>query len=204
VGAATWPSQGQLIGIVLGDREHPAVVDDVSVPHHLVLREPVSASAPPEPGSPLLLVWSTPSGQHQLHVALTGTARQPMPLWQLEALGEPETFQRRAYARAADALPALLAQSGRRWPTIIADLGEGGARCVLEDATDLRAGDAVQLHLVLDGQDMLLPAEVLTLEQTPPERVTARLRFGPIGRLGDRLHRRVLEQQRRARSLEQR
>jgi hypothetical protein len=30
------------------------------------------------------------------------------------------------------------------------------------------------------------------------------LRFGPIGRLGDRLHRRVLEQQRRARSLEQR
>jgi hypothetical protein len=123
---------------------------------------------------------------------------------QLEVLGEPETFQRRAYARAADALPALLAQSGQRWPTVIADLGEGGARCVLEDAAGLSVGDHVQLHLVLDEQDMLLPADVLTVEPSPQDRTTVRLRFGPIGRLGDRLHRRVLDQQRRARALGQR
>lgn len=198
-----WPLTGRAVQVVVGQDECTAVVEEVRPPDRLLIRKPVPAVRTAELGTRLLLVWMNPSGLHQLHVVLASTLCAPAPLWELEALGEAEVYQRRAYARAADALPAHLARDGRRWKATVVDLGEGGARCVLACADGLAAGDRIQLHLVLDQQDLLLPAEVLTVEPGPTERVVAvRLRFGSLGRLGDRLHRRVLDQQRRARALE--
>lgn len=197
----TWPAAGQQVTLLgWGEQERLAVVDDVRPPHCLVLREPVSCGASTAVGKSLALHWTTAAGRHELTARLVREIWDRMPLWELEVLQDPSVSQQRAFARAPDALPVELAQRDRRWHGVAVDISEGGARCSLVHADQLRAGDTVELRLSLETRQLALRADVLSVETAPNDRSVARLRFTAEGWTADALRRRVMEQQRRARA----
>jgi hypothetical protein len=200
--AAIWPTAGQLVTIVL-DSGHSqnCVVDDVRPPDSLVLREPVSLTDEPPLGGAVHLLWSSTAGRHELVATLARETWDHMPLWELHVSRNPSVRQERAFARAADALPCQLRQDGWHWRAIVVDLSEGGARCVVHQSDGLTVGASVELHLALEGRELTLPAEILSVEPGTEDRWVVRLRFVGLGRLSDLLRRRVMEQQRRARSV---
>lgn len=200
--AAIWPTAGQLVTIVL-DSGHSqnCVVDDVRPPDSLVLREPVSLTGEPPVGRAVHLFWSSTAGRHEIAATLASQTWDHMPLWELRLVRNPSVRQERAFARATDALPCQLRQDGRNWRALVVDLSEGGARCVVHTCEELAAGASVELHLALEGRELTLPAEVLSVEPGTEDRWVVRLRFVGLGRLSDLLRRRVMEQQRRARSV---
>lgn len=184
-----------------GAPDRICIVDDVRPPRCIVLRQPVSVELDPPVGSTLVLSWKTSEGLHQLTAVLASQLWDHMPLWELEVLHDPMVSQQRAYTRASDALPVELTQAEHRWRAIVVDLSEGGARCVLRPGEAPVVGGTVELHLSLDGRQLALAAEVLSVELGTDDRQVARLRFAALGRTADVLHRRVIEQQRRARAV---
>jgi hypothetical protein len=202
VRAALWPAAGQQLTVVVdGGHAQRCVVDDVRPPDCLVLREPVSITGEPPVGGAVHLFWSSSAGRHELLTTLARQTWDQMPLWELHVSRDPSVRQERAFARAADALPCQLLQDERRWRAIVVDLSEGGARCVVHESEGLASGASVELHLALEGRELTLPAEVLSVKPGTEDRWEVRLRFVGLGRLSDLLRRRVMEQQRRARSV---
>jgi hypothetical protein len=200
--AAIWPTAGQRVTVVVdGGHAQNCVVDDVRPPDALVLREPVSVTGEPPVGGAVHLFWSTSSGRHELAATLARQTWDQMPLWELHVSRDPSVRQERRFVRAADALPCQLLQDDRRWRAIVVDLSEGGARCVVHESEGLAAGTSLELHLALEGRELTLPAQVLSVEPGTEDRWVVRLRFFGLGRLSDPLRRRVMEQQRRARSV---
>jgi hypothetical protein len=200
--AAIWPTPGQRVTIVVeGGHGHNVVVDDVRPPDSLVLREPVSVTGEPPVGGAVHLFWSSSAGRHEMLATLARQTWDHMPLWELHVARDPSVRQERAFARAADALPCRLLQDDRQWRAIVVDLSEGGARCVVHENDGLAPGASVELHLALEGRELTLPAEVLDVKPGTEDRWEVRLRFVGLGRLSDLLRRRVMEQQRRARSV---
>lgn len=186
-----------------------SVVDDVDSAS-VLLREPVHSTGAPADALPegtvLCLAWTTPSGRHELAATLTCLRRGPVPLWELAPARTARTTQLRRFARAGDALPASVVRAPvvrvpGAWPTVVADLGEGGARCVLADAHDLVEGEDVVLSTVVDDEDLHLPARVVEVAPLPDGRSQLRLAFVDIGRAADVVRRHVLAQQRRARAV---
>ena len=197
----TWPAAGQQVTLIgCGEHEQVVVVDDVRPPRCLVLREPVTPEARTTVGSGLVLRWTTAAGRHELTARLAREVWDRMPLWELEVLQDPSVSQQRAYARAPDALPVELAHENSRWHGMAVDISEGGARCSLVHADGLLAVDAVELRLSLEGRQLALRAEVLSVQTGAEGRSLARLRFAAAGPAADALRRRVMEQQRRARA----
>lgn len=201
------PRVGQRVALALpasGD-EVVSVVDGVDGVEgtDLLVREPVHVDGTAAGLQPLeqhvLISWTTPGGRHQL--AASAAARVPgrVPLWRLVTVGGTSTTQLRRFARAGDALPATVLRGTCRWPAVIADIGEGGARCVIVETQDLCAGDDVLLRADVDGKDLELAAHVLEVTPLDEVRSQLRLQFGEIGRDADVVRRRVLAQQRRAR-----
>jgi hypothetical protein len=202
VPAALWPTAGQQLTVVVdGGHAQRCVVDDVRPPDCLVLREPVSTIGEPPLDRDVHLFWYTDGGRHELVATLVRQVWDHMPLWELHVSREPSVRQERAFVRVADVLPCQLRQDTRNWRAVLVDLGEGGARCVVLEREALSTGDAVELHLALEGRELTLPAEVLSVEPQPDARWVVRLRFVGLGRLSDLLRRRVMEQQLRARSV---
>lgn len=200
------PPVGQRVWLeVDGTQVHLiSVVDDVDRTV-VLLREPVdstgaTADVPPA-GTRLRLAWTTPGGRHELASTLTGLLRSPVPLWELLPDGGTRTTQLRRFARASDALPACMVRTHSTWPAVVADLGEGGARCVVAVDHDLVEGDDVLLTTVVDDQALDLPAHVLEVAALPDGRSQLRLAFTDIGRAADLVRRHVLAQQRRARAV---
>lgn len=186
--------------VLLGLVDHVTADADPAV----VLREPVTASGarvvPPVRHEDLLLQWTSQAGRHELVTSFTGILPGRVPLWRLLPRTEPLTVQDRRYARAGDALQAVLERSDTTWPCVVADLSEGGARCVV-DCQDVAIADTVVLHLEVEDQSLHLAAHVLAAVPTADGRCELRLEFGDIGRAGDVVRRRVLAQQRRARAV---
>lgn len=197
-----WPVAGQEIGLVVNSGPvQRCFVDDVQPPRGLVLgaRQPVTTQY--VPGATAVLHWCSPAGRHQLTTRMVRPAWDDDSLWELAVLEEPSVLQQRAFARGSEALPAELSQAGRTWRVFVVDLGEGGARCFLPDGAGLVPEVTVHLHLSLDGQQLVLPAEVLSNEPASDDGHLARLRFLPLGRVADVLHLRMMKQQRRARTV---
>ena len=183
-----------------------ALVDHVTADSDpaVVLREPVTASGarvvPPVRHEDLLLQWTSPAGRHELVTAFTGLLPGRVPLWRLLPRTELRTVQDRRFARAGDALPAVLERGDTSWPAVVADLSEGGARCVV-DSRDVAITDTVVLSLEVEGRSLHLTARVLAAVPTSAGRCELRLEFLDVGRAGDVVRRRVLAQQRRARAV---
>lgn len=205
MGGPHLPPVEQRVSVVrAGGAPLVCVVDDAD-PTGVLLREPVDAAgAPvdvPDAGTPLRLSWTSPNGRHELAAIFTGLVHSPVPLWQLLPDGAVQTTQLRRFTRAGDALPASVVRAHRAWPTVVADLGEGGARCMVADDHDLAEGDPVLLTAVVAEQTMHLPAHVTEVSASPDGRSQLRLAFGDIGRAADVVRRHVLAQQRRARAV---
>ena len=203
-----WPRPGHHVRLrVLGtETVLDALVEEVEAPTALRLCEPYladgSSAAPPVPGTRLLVTWATAAGQHELLAVYAGTTRDRVLLWDLDTEAEPVVQQRRQFARAADAMPAQLLREGDIWDVIIADLSEGGARCVVLSPAELVPGQMLELRMTLHDHPVAVQAELLALDALQPDRATARLRFVQPGRAADMVRRRVLEQQRKARAAE--
>ena len=196
----TLPSPGQQVTVVIGDRPaQPAVVDDVRPPTELLLREPMDTPCDPVLGSEVVLRWTSEAGLHELRAEVTREMLNPMPIWELGVRGKPVTVQRRRYARAAEALPAELLHDGISARVVVADLSEGGARCVLHEQDVPEGGDQVELHLTLNRLPLTLVAEVVAVEHGEEDRCDVRLAFSTSGHVSDLLRQRVLAQQRLAR-----
>lgn len=194
------PLPGQQVTVIVaGLPEQPAVVDDVRPPAELRLREPMAGPSDAVLGSKVVLLWTSAAGLHELHAEVTRELLNPMPIWELDVRGKPVTSQRRRFARAAEALPAELTHDGVNSRVVVADLSEGGARCVLQDQSAPAGGEQVELHLMLDHLPLTLAAVVVAVERGIEDRCDVRLSFSTTGRTGDLLRRRVMEQQRRAR-----
>lgn len=205
--AQVWPQAGQSVTVKLPGSSPLlcAVVDDVAASELLVLREPFreDGSGPDllPLGSMVLLRWTSPAGSHELTASLASIGQQPVTTWVLVPVATPHVAQRREFSRASDALRARLHRADGSWNTIVYDLGEGGARCVVPSADDLCAGDQVELHVALEGV-LPIDAVILSVEPSSGPGATVRLQFPPLGRLADIIRRRVLQQQRRARAVE--
>jgi hypothetical protein len=187
-------------------RQTRSVVDEIgdTAQDELLIREPVDIDGPGGPdvatGAALKLVWCSPVGWHEVPATFTGLARDRVRLWRVQPDGLVTTTQQREFTRAGDALRATVRQDGHAWGTVIVDLSEGGARCVFETATRPPSDVSVLLDIEIDGQVLLLPARVLASHPLSDQRWEVRLAFESIGRSADSLRRRVLAQQRRARS----
>ena len=187
-------------------RHTRSVVDEVgdTARDELLIREPVGIAGPGgtdvDTGAALHLVWCSPVGRHEMPATFAGLARDRVPLWRVQPDGLVITTQQREFTRAGDALRATVRRDEQAWPAVVADLSEGGARCVLETATRPPCDVTVLLDVEVDGQILLLPARVLTISPLPGQRFEVRLAFQSIGRSADIVRRRVLAQQRRARS----
>ena len=177
------------------------MVDQVRVPHGLVLRKPVDVQQELPVGSGILLRWKTAAGRHELKTKLAAEVYDVMPLWELDALGEPAVWQQRAFVRAADSLPVHLRQEETLCRGVVVDLSEGGARCVLRHSDGIVVAAPAELHMMLEEKQLALPGTLLSLEADEAERHIIRMQFGPLGRTSDLLRRRVMEQQRRVRAL---
>jgi hypothetical protein len=193
---------GQQVTALVDDvQDQRCVVDQVRAPHGLVLRKPVTVQQELADGSIVLLRWKTAAGRHELKTRLAGEVQDVMPLWELDALGEPSIWQQRAFIRAADSLPVHLRQEDRLWRGVVVDLSEGGARCVLRHAEGVVVAAPAELHMMLEDKQLALPGTLLSLDTDEDERQVIRMQFGPLGRTADLLRRRVMEQQRRVRAL---
>jgi hypothetical protein len=187
-------------------RQTRSVVDEIgsTAQDELLLREPVGVDGPGGAdvvaGAALHLVWCSPVGQHELPATFIGLAQDRVQLWRVQPDGLVTTTQQREFTRAGDALPATVRRDEQAWPGVVVDLSEGGARCVLEAPTSPPSDVAVLLDVEIDGQVLLLPARVLAASPLSGQRSEVRLAFQSIGRAADVLRRRVLAQQRRARS----
>lgn len=205
-----WPVAGQRLRVdVLGGPVGlTGVVDDVRPPAQVHLREPVppngSVIAHPAPGTRVRLVWTTPAGEHTLHAVVEDQPAAPVPLWRLAPDSEPVVRQRREFIRVADTMLVQLRRGTAGWTARVADLSEGGVRCVLLDDNDLAVGDDVTVRMELEERAVEVAAVVLAVVAEGGSRTSARLRFGELKREGDLIRRRVLEQQRRARLVVQR
>ena len=206
MGESHLPTVGQRVGLEVDgiDVHLLSVVDDVD-PTIVLLREPVHSTGAIADvllaGTRLRLTWTTPGGRHELAATLTGLLRSPVPLWRLLPEGGARTTQLRRFARASDCLPASMVRTHSTWPTVVADLGEGGARCVIAVDHDLADGDDVLLTTVIDDEALHLPGHVLEVSALPDGRSQLRLAFVDIGRAADVVRRHVLAQQCRARAV---
>ena len=180
------------------------VVDDDRSPDCLLLREPLATGGVPvaalPPGTRLLLTWTTGAGRHELDASVVEVRRDHVPLWHLAAPGPTRTSQLRRYARAADSLNGEITRGRDRWPAVVSDLSEGGARTLLKDATGLAADDTVLLYVTVEDQRLQLPGRLLPFTAAQVGRTEVRLEFQDIGRQADVIRRRVLELQIRARA----
>ena len=180
------------------------VVDDDQAADCLLVREPLGTGGTPVAalpgGTPLRLTWTNEAGRHELDATMVEVRRDHVPLWRLAATGTTQTSQLRRFARAADSLRGELTRGRDRWPALISDLSEGGARALLTDATGLAADDSVVLYLSLEGERLQLPGRVLPFRPAQVGRTEVRLEFAPLGRAADLIRRRVLELQIRARA----
>jgi PilZ domain len=199
------PPAGQSLLVVhttTGARLSTLVDDDLS-PDCLLVHPPLGTGGVPvatlPAGSPLLLGWTTAGGRHELDAVLVEVQRERIPLWRLAAEGETRTTQLRRYARAADSLQGELTRGRDTWSAVLSDIGEGGARALVQDARGLATGDEVLLYITVEGQRLQLPGRVLPFVLADVGRTELRLEFAGIGRAADLLRRRVFEQQIRAR-----
>lgn len=204
--ADRWPVAGQRIEVHV-DASSPAllaVVDDVRAPAQLHLREPVQQDGRPapaaEPGTWLRLTWTTDNGYHELPAVLVALPVSRTRLWKLSPDDIPRVVQRREFVRAPDVLGVQLARGQARWAAVLCDLSEGGARCVVTAHEQLQVGEALVVHLQLEGRAVAVHAVLLALEPLPQGRAAVRLRFDGLRRDADLVRRRVLEQQRRMRA----
>lgn len=188
-------------------RQHRTVVDGLGdAPlDGLLLRQPVGMHGPGgtvvAPGAVLHLLWCSPAGLHDQPAVFVGLAVDRVRLWRVHLDGPVSTVQQRQFTRAGDALPATLRLDEQVWPAIVVDLGEGGARCVLGTSVIPPTGVPVVLDVEIEGELLVLPARVLASSPLLGSRCEVRLAFHSIGRAADVLRRRVLGQQRRARSV---
>jgi PilZ domain len=184
------------------------LVDDDQSPDCLLVQEPLGTGGVPvaalPAGSRLLLTWSTGAGRHELDATVVQVHRDRVTLWQLAAGGSTRTTQLRRYARASDSLTGELTRGRDRWPAVVADLSEGGARTLLKDAGGLAAGDSVLLYVTVEGERLQLPGRLLPFTPAQVGRTEVRLEFSQLGRSADVIRRRVLELQIRARSMRRR
>lgn len=200
------PTIGERVELIVassGDRL-VGVVDDVEDDGTVVLREPVDQSGAPAEnlpqGAALTVDWVSYKGRHELDVVLESFSHDRMGLWHLASEEQPRTTQLRRYARAPDALKARVVRGHDTFLGVVADLSEGGARCVVVNTREIRLGDQVLLQMTLDTSDLGLPAQVLEVSPLPEGRSQLRLQFLDIGRDADVVRRRVLDQQRRSRT----
>lgn len=195
-----------VVHVVATGDEVFAVVDAVRLPDRLLLGEPFDSEGrhvePLASGSDLRLVWTTTAGRHEVGATMAGVVHDRVPLWRVEVRSAPTVVQRRDYTRAPDSLRGEL-HYGQLWSKLVVlDLSEGGARCAVRDPGELPVGDQVQLRTVLDEQDVLIDATLLAADPQDKlgELVQVRLRFADLGRTGDLVRKRVLQQQRKARA----
>ena len=181
-----------------------AVVDDVTPTGAIILREPVELTGAPTAdlpeGTRLVVGWLSPQGRHDLDVVLDGFSHDRMTLWHLVGPERPRTTQLRRYVRASDALRVRVVRGPDQWSAVVADLSEGGARCVVVNTRAIRASDHVVVHMTVEASDLGLPAHVLEVSPLPEGRSQLRLEFLDIGRDADVVRRHVLDQQRRSRA----
>jgi hypothetical protein len=206
-GSALEVGQRLQLTVQASGRQHRSVVDEVgrTPDDELLLRQPVGLHGPGgtvvEPGTALHLVWCSPSGRHDLLAVFRGLAVDRVRLWRVQPEGRVCTTQQREFTRAGDALPATVRRDESAWTGIVVDLSEGGARCVLQAPATPPADAVVRLEVEVEGQLLLLPARVLASSPLPGSSHELRLAFQAVGRAADVLRRRVLAQQRRARSV---
>lgn len=178
---------------------------DAEEAHELLVCEPVHLDGSParlDPDDqPVVVSWTSAHGWHELATSLVAVRQERVPLWQLAVASTTRTTQLRHFTRSPDALGAQVVLADRSWGAVVSDLGEGGARAVIVETQELAAEDHVVLHVSIETDDLQLRARVLEVTSLLDGRSQLRLEFGDIGRAADVVRRRVLAQQRRARSV---
>lgn len=111
----------------------------------------------PPPGTTAELEWDD---DHALHIRLVTVVTAHGGMLEVAPLGPSERIQRRQFFRAETSLGATVGH-GDSWVRAVAvDLSEGGARLRLEGDPPVIPA-AVTTHLVVDGQQIVVPGRVV-------------------------------------------
>lgn len=99
--------------LVLPDGTSSTVVLEAVVTGIVVLTAPRYAGdlEPPHPGTPMTLTWCSPRGRHEVGLVMAEHLPGRVPLWRLLLTGDPESHQRRSFARARGTVPLLVTWS---------------------------------------------------------------------------------------------
>lgn len=163
----------------------------------VVVAAPMTSSAalaPVELHDRATVVWYHGTGPWELEGEVIDVRADPVDVWYLRPLGAPVRIQRREYVRVPTSMPVHLHRNGERIDATLAEISEGGGRCVLTGHRRVEVGDVVLVGLAEPLGDLLLNATVLRLEELVDRRTQLAVRWdGPTAKEADRLRRYAFE-----------
>ncbi|HWS33344.1 MAG TPA: PilZ domain-containing protein [Actinoplanes sp.] len=109
-----------------------------------------------EPGQKLDLFWAQPRTRAVLPCRLVSTGDDTLSRWTLEAVGVPETSNRRRFVRGGGGGTLNLLGVRDQGPLggQLLDISEGGLRCWTEQAVRVTVDDRIQATVSLHGGDV--------------------------------------------------
>lgn len=177
-----WPKVNAAVGIFGAGWEHQARtrVEDRTGTHVVVARPTHAGSVPiiARAGDELSLTWTERDALYETKVVLSGTAEEPIPMWELQPYGPVRRSQRRSSFRLDVRLSALIGTD--ELPPSLArvhDLSEGGMRCDPPAEMGLTRGDAVWVRLPLPENELTLDARVVRVEPSSTATTTVGIAF---------------------------
>ncbi|MFC3689516.1 PilZ domain-containing protein [Aquipuribacter hungaricus] len=210
----------------------PSRVEDLRGGYVLVSAVTPGRTARVADGELLTLAWAAPPrGLLAVSCVLEQQQGGAVPLWVLRPVGVLRRLQRRRFARADVSArvglsgtggpagtpgtgtpgtpgPADQASPAGGWSAsgVLADLGEGGARVLLDDGHRLPVGPGSSLvvDLRIAGEPLVTLATVVHVDPPGPGRQQVRLEFDLTERDADRVRRAVMQRQVEARTGEER
>lgn len=111
---------------------------------------------------PVLLRWGGARGMHEVDLGDVAASEDGAE-WVLPLAGSLRTTQRREHARAAAALPVVLATEAGIARGITIDLSEGGLCCVLVQGHRPEPGEPVRVAIETDDVETLLTGEIVRI-----------------------------------------
>lgn len=151
---------------VEGFTETGCIVATPSLPHHADV-EPETAK------DGFFLGWVSIHRALEVPVQLSDHTTDPIPLWTVEAAGEVQETQRRAYVRLTMELDIELEliENGALTHARSVDLSEGGLKCLVDEWAPDPRERVFNVTLRLDGTTYTIPAQTAwwgNLDRTRP------------------------------------
>lgn len=177
-----WPPRGEPVWVRLNCCAagiHPTNSESIAGDKFVIaapVRPHTSQVAPPPPNTIFTVGWRHGDKSKQVEVKLVDHTTDEDATWTLEAVSQAELVQRRSYVRALWTNQVELYFMTQTVKGKIADIGEGGLRCIIP-AIDEPRDLSFQVSFTLDTGPVLLTAKVAWWGEPVGDTVQIGLKF---------------------------